>query len=107
MGRPETVASSGALIALVNGHSAFRCGLSTIAGPSSYTNTPAKLVEYAQAAISTKPTVIRRAEALRDLASLACRADQPPPGLRRLREFFGARFTCDSPAARVRGATAP
>src|SRR5882672_2075006 len=49
IGRPDTVTSAGALIACVSGHNDLMFGLSAIAGPSSYTKTPAKLVEYAQA----------------------------------------------------------
>ena len=44
-GRPESVVPAGADIAVVSGHSVRRLLFCAIAGSSSNTNTPAKLLE--------------------------------------------------------------
>src|SRR5437762_4895195 len=55
MGRPDTVTSRGASIACMSGQRVLMFAFSTIAGTSSNTKAPAKLVEYAHtlAAAST------------------------------------------------------
>jgi hypothetical protein len=53
IGRPATVTSGGADIERVSGHTVLMCGLSTMAGVSSNTNAPEKLLPYAQRPAAT------------------------------------------------------
>ena len=60
MGRPETVVSGGAAIACDSGQSLRMCGLSAIAGRSSNTSTPPKLLAYAATVTATMTTKERQ-----------------------------------------------
>jgi hypothetical protein len=68
------VTSGGADIERVSGHGVRMCGLSTMAGVSSNTNAPEKLLPYAQRPAATIPAAASRTPVARSgfVSALPC-----------------------------------